>query len=415
VLRGPDSRGVAHHERGARSPLSGLRVLELGSLLAGPFVGRMLADFGAEVIKVESPDMGDPLRDWGRHTYKGRTLWWPVQSRNKKLITLDLRRAKGQDLCRQLLTHCDVLVENFRPGTLERWGLGPSDLEKVNPRLVVARISGYGQTGPYAARAGFASVGEAMGGLRHINGYPNLPPPRMGISLGDSVAALFASMGILMALYERDAHSGEGQEVDTSILESCFALLESIVPEYAKLGVSRDASGTVLEHVAPSNIYLTRDGKWMVIAANTENLWRRLCEVINRDDLQSDTRFTNMRERIRNRDALDAIIGSWASERSAAEVDEAMNRAGVACGPVYSVEDIFEDPHYQARNMLLRMQDPDLGEIIGPGLVPKLSKTPGQVKFSGRWPLGANNTEVYGDLLGVSGHDMAELKDAGVI
>lgn len=406
---------MASPETGTPGPLAGLRVIELGALLAGPFAGRILADFGADVIKVESPRQGDPLREWGTHLYMERALWWPVQSRNKKLITIDLRHPKGQDLCRQLIAQSDVLIENFRPGTLEGWGLGPAELEEVNPRLIVARISGYGQTGPYAGRVGFASVGEAMGGLRYINGYPNLPPPRMGVSLGDSLAALFAVLGVLMALHERDVNGGAGQVVDTSILESCFALLESIVPEYGKLGVSREPTGTVLEHVAPSNIYKSRDGKWIVIGANTEALWRRLCSVIERPDLLVDTRFATMRDRTHHMKALDEIIGSWVAERTAVDVDSAMNQSGVACGPVYTIADIFADPHYQARDMLVGMQDPELGEIIGPGVVPKLSRSPGAVRFAGKWQLGADNQDLYAELLGLSAQDLAGLSREGVI
>src|SRR5262249_28736912 len=280
--------GVLRVSATMSGPLEGIRALELGVLIAGPFAGRLLADFGAEVIKVEQPGQGDPMREWGQHRYQGRSLWWPVQSRNKKLITLDLRQPKGRDLLLRLAERSDVLIENFRPGTLERWGLGPDDLWQVNPALIVARISGYGQTGPYASRPGFAVAGEAMGGLRHINGYPGQAAPRTGISLGDSLAAMFAVQGILMALYRRDARpEGErrGQVVDASIMESCFALLESTVPEYGKLGHVRQPSGTTLGNIAPSNVYRARDGSWVAIGANSDNLFRRLCGVIGRPEL----------------------------------------------------------------------------------------------------------------------------------
>jgi formyl-CoA transferase len=392
-----------------------VRVLELGTLLAGPLVGRFLGDFGAEVIKVELPGQGDPLREWGRHRYKGHALLWPVQSRNKKLITLDLRHAKGQDLGRRLAAQCDVLVENFRPGTLERWGLGPKALERLNPRLIVARISGYGQTGPYASRVGFASAGEAMGGLRHINGYPGQPPPRLGISLGDSLAAMFATQGILMALYNRDVRHGHGQVIDASIMESCFALLESMVPDYGKLGVGREPSGTVLEHVAPSNVYLSRDRKWLVIAANAENLWERLCRTIGRPELLGDKRFATHWDRGKNMNALDQVIGSCVAERDAADVDRILNDAGIVCGPVYTIADIFKDPHYRAREMLVSMKHPELGEIIAPGIVPKLSSTPGKARFTGRWQLGSHNREIYGGLLGLSAKELTGLVKDGVI
>jgi formyl-CoA transferase len=400
---------------GRAGPLLGIRVLELGSLLAGPFVGRLLGDFGAEVIKAEAPGAGDPLREWGPDRYKGRSLWWPVQSRNKKLITLNLRDERGQDLCRQLAAECDVLVENFRPGTLERWGLGPGELQKLNPDLIVARVSGYGQTGPYAGRAGFASVGEAMGGIRYINGFPDQPPPRTGISLGDSLAAMFATQGILMALVHRERDGGGGQVVDASIMESCFALLESMVPEYDRLGSVREPSGTVLGHVAPSNIYLSKDGKWIVIAANAENLWQRLCKVIGREDLLEDPRFETHRDRGQHMQELDQIIGDWVGERDAEEIDRVINDAGVVCGPVYSIADIFEDPHFRAREMLISMSDPELGELTAPGIIPKLSETPGAAAFTGSWELGERNSEIYGGILGLDDPKLAELAEDGVI
>jgi crotonobetainyl-CoA:carnitine CoA-transferase CaiB-like acyl-CoA transferase len=396
-------------------PLDGVRVIEVGSLIAGPLVGRMLADFGAEVIKVEPPDGGDPFRGWGAHRYQGRPLWWPLMSRGKKLVTLGLRQADGQDLCRRLAAGADVLVENFRPGTLERWGLGPAELHRVNARLVVARVSGYGQTGPYAGRAGFASAGEAMGGLRHVNGYPGQPPPRIGISLGDSLAAMFAVQGILMALYHRDVRGGAGQVVDASIVESCFALLDSMVPEYGKLGVVRGPSGARLGHASPSKVYLSRDGKWMVVAANTDNLWRRLCAVMALPDLLQDERFLTHQRRGENADALDEIIGAWVGERDAAGVDRTLNEAGIVCAPVYTIADIFADPHYRAREMLLELPVPEVGPLAMPGVVPKLSTTPGGVRWPGGWELGTSNDEVYGTLLGLGAGELESLRERGVV
>jgi crotonobetainyl-CoA:carnitine CoA-transferase CaiB-like acyl-CoA transferase len=411
----PSGPGAASPGPGAGGPLVGLRVVELGTLVAGPFLGRLLADFGAEVIKVEPPGQGDPMREWGPNRYQGRPLWWPVQSRNKKLITLDLRRSEGAELARRLVAVSDVLIENFRPGTLEGWGLGPDQLLELNPALVIARVSGYGQTGPYAARPGFASAGEAMGGLRYINGYPGEAPPRMGISLGDSLAAMFAVQGVLMALYDREAHGGRGQVVDASILESCFALLESMVPEYAKLGVTREPAGTGLEGVAPSNVYRSRDGRWIVIAANSPNLWQRLCQAIGRPDLLEDERFRTHWDRGRNRHLLDEIMAAWVEQRDAAEVDQAMSDAGVVCGPVYSIADIFHDPHYRSRDMFLTLEDPELGELVVPGIVPKLSRTPGEVRHPGPWQLGAHNREVYCGLLGLSEAELEELSAAGLV
>lgn len=399
---------------GQTGPLVGIRVLELGSLLAGPFVGRLLGDFGAEIIKAEPPGVGDPLREWGPDRYKGRSLWWPVQSRNKKLITLNLRDERGQDLCRRLAAESDVLVENFRPGTLERWGLAPEELHEINPDLIVARVSGFGQTGPYASRAGFASVGEAMGGIRYINGFPDQPPPRTGISLGDSLAAMFAAQGILMSLVHRERNGG-GQVVDASILESCFALLESMVPEYDRLGSIREPSGTVLGHVAPSNIYRSKDGRWVVIAANAETLWKRLCETIGRPDLLEDPRFETHRDRGHNMEALDKIIGEWAGRHDAEEIDRIMAEAGVVSGPVNSIADIFEDPHFEDREMLVPMEDPELGELTSPGIIPKLSETPGAAAFTGAWELGERNSEIYGRLLGLSETEIAQLAQDGVI
>ncbi|MBO0703156.1 MAG: CoA transferase, partial [Candidatus Dormibacteraeota bacterium] len=265
-------------------PLEGVRVLELGQLIAGPFVGRVLADFGAEVIKVEPPGSGDPMRLWGVHRYRDRGLWWPLMSRNKKLVSIDLRHPDGQELCRRLAERSDVLLENFRPGTLERWGLGPDCLLERNPGLIVARVSGYGQTGPYAGRAGFASASEAIGGLRYVNGYPGQVPPRPGVSLGDSLGGLFAVQGILLALYDRDVHGGRGQVVDASITEACFAMLDSIVPEYGKLGVVREPAGSRIGSAVPSNVYRSRDGKDLVIAANAESLFVRLCEAMGRPE-----------------------------------------------------------------------------------------------------------------------------------
>jgi formyl-CoA transferase len=397
-------------------PLAGVRVVELGMLLAGPFTGRLLGDMGAEIIKVEPPGQPDPLRDWGKARYKGRSLWWPVQSRNKKCVTLNLRQERGQEILLRLVERSDVLVENFRPGTLERWRLGPERLWEANPRLVIARVSGYGQTGPYAPRAGFASVAEAMGGIRYINGFPGQPPPRLHISLGDSLAGMFAAMGILAALYKRDALGfGRGQVVDVSLMESCFALLESMVPEYDRLKIVRGPGGTGLQGVAPSNIFKSRDGKWMVIAANADNVFRRLCQAMGQPELADDPRFSTHLARGEHQDEIEAIVAAWAAERDAAEIDRVLNEAGVICGPIYTIADIFADEHYWAREMLIKHVDPEIGEYIGPGIVPKFSETPGAVRWSGPWQEGSHNQEVYGGLLGLSADELAELKEEGVL
>ena len=395
-------------------PLSGLQVLELGTLIAGPFASRQLADFGAEVIKVEPPG-GEPMREWGQARHEGRGLWWPLQSRNKRLVTLDLRMPEGQAICRRLAERSDVLVENFRPGTLEGWGLGPERLWDSNPGLIVARVSGYGQTGPYSRRAGFASAGEAMGGLRYVAGYPGQPPPRFGVSIGDSLAGMFAVQGILMALYNRVANGGRGQVVDASILESCFAMLDSTVPEYGKLRAIRQPSGSRIGNATPSNVYLSADGKYVVIAANSDNLFSRLCAAIGRPELASQEGYSDHWSRWEHADELDGLISKWAGERSAAEIDRILNDAGVVCAPVYSIADIFEDPHYRAREMLLPLEDPVLGQLVMPGIVPKLSGTPGRLRHAGSWEVGADNEDVYGTLLGIAASELQELRSRGVI
>ena len=402
-------------ETGGPGPLAGVRVIELGMLLAGPFAGRLLGDMGAEVIKVEPPGQPDPLREWGHARYEGRSLWWPVQSRNKKCCTLDLRVERGQALLVELVKRADVLVENFRPGTLERWNIGPDQLLEANPRLVIARVSGYGQTGPYAARAGFASAAEAMGGIRHINGFPGEVPPRMHISLGDSLAGMYAVQGILAALYRRDALGGTGQVVDISLLEGCFSLLESMVPEYDRLGIVRGPGGTGLIGVAPSNVFESSDGKQIVIAANADNVFRRLCAAMDQPELADDPRFATHLARGENQLEIEAIIADWARARTGAEIDRVLNDAGVICGPIYTIADIFEDPQYQARDMLLKHVDPEFGEYVGPGIVPKFSETPCEVRWSATWDEGSHNADVYGGLLGLSDAELAQLEEEGVL
>jgi len=403
-------------ETAGPGPLAGLRVIELGTLLAGPFAGRLLGDMGAEVIKVEAPGKPDPLREWGKARYQGRTLMWPVQARNKKCVTLDLRTARGQELLLELVRVADVLTENFRPGTLERWGLGYERLSEINPGLVLARISGYGQTGPYAGRAGFASVAEAMGGLRHINGFPGEAPPRTGVSLGDSLAAMFAVQGILAALYHRDVlGGGRGQVVDVSLMEASFAMLESTVPEYDRLGIVREPAGTNLAGIAPSNIFKSRDDLWMVIAANNDNLFRRLCDAMGRPELAGDTRFATHAARGENQEEIEGIVADWARERDAAEIDRVLNEAGVVCGPIYTVAEIFRDPQYAAREMLVEHVDPEFGPYIGPGIVPKLSETPGEVRWSATWQEGSHNEEIYRGLLGLTVPELDALREDGIV
>ncbi|MBU56500.1 MAG: formyl-CoA transferase [Acidiferrobacteraceae bacterium] len=399
-----------------KGPLSGVRVIEMGQLVAGPFVGSRMADFGAEVIKVESPGQGDAMRHWGHHRYKGRSLWWPVLARNKKTISANLREKRGQDLVRRLIGQADVLVENFKPGTLEKWGLDPESLHVINPGLIIARVSGFGQTGPYSSRPGFASVGEAMGGLRYINGFPDQPPPRTGISLGDSLAGMFATQGVLMALYWRDTiGKGKGQVVDASITESCFAMLESALPEYDKVGFIRQPSGTGLANVSPSNIFPTKDEKWVVIAANLDAMFNRLCDAMEQPELADDPRYSTHQVRGENCDELDARIADWTRGFTAAELDVRLEKHGVVSGPIYSIEDIANDPHFQARDMIQRYQDDDLGDIAVPGFVPVLSETKSEIAWLGSSKVGAHNEEIYCGLLGMTPTELQALENDGII
>jgi len=399
-----------------KGPLSGVRVIEMGQLVAGPFVGSRMADFGAEVIKVESPGQGDAMRHWGHHRYKGRSLWWPVLARNKKTISANLREKRGQDLVRRLIGQADVLVENFKPGTLEKWGLDPESLHVINPGLIIARVSGFGQTGPYSSRPGFASVGEAMGGLRYINGFPDQPPPRTGISLGDSLAGMFATQGVLMALYWRDTiGKGKGQVVDASITESCFAMLESALPEYDKVGFIRQPSGTGLANVSPSNIFPTKDEKWVVIAANLDAMFKRLCDAMEQPELADDPRYSTHQARGENCDELDARIADWTREFTATELDVRLDEHGVVSGPIYSIEDIVNDPHYQARGMIRRYQDDELGDIAVPGFVPLLSETKSEIAWLGSSKVGAHNEEIYCGLLGMTPTELQALENDGII
>ena len=399
-----------------KGPLSGVRVIEMGQLVAGPFVGSRMADFGAEVIKVESPGQGDAMRRWGHHRYKDQSLWWPVLARNKKTVSANLREKRGQDLMRRLIKTADVLVENFKPGTLEKWGLDPESLHIINPGLIIARVSGFGQTGPYSSRPGFASVGEAMGGLRYINGFPDQPPPRTGISLGDSLAGMFATQGVLMALYWRDTiGKGKGQVVDASITESCFAMLESALPEYDKVGFIRQPSGTGLANVSPSNIFPTKDEKWVVIAANLDAMFNRLCDAMEQPELADDPRYSTHQVRGENCDELDARIADWTRGFTAAELDVRLDKHGVVSGPIYSIEDIANDPHFQARDMIQRYQDDDLGDIAVPGFVPVLSETKSEIAWLGSSEVGAHNEEIYCGLLGMPPTELQELKNDGII
>ncbi|MEX0343923.1 MAG: CaiB/BaiF CoA transferase family protein [Rhizobiaceae bacterium] len=409
---------IPSNERDPRlkGPLAGLRVIEMGQLLAGPFTAARLADFGAEVVKVEPPGKGDPMRDWGHHRYKDQGLWWPILARNKKSVTANLREPRGQELVRRLVEKADALVENFKPGTLERWGLGPDELHAINPGLVIARISGYGQTGPYSQRPGFASVGEALGGLRYINGHPDQPPPRNGISLGDTLTGLFAAQGVLMALYQRDAlGGGKGQVIDAAIYESCFSMMESALAEYDKVGVVREPSGTGLANVAPSNIYPTSEGKWVIIAANFDPMFVRLCAAMGQPELATDERFSTHLARGHNCEELDGLIAEWTGKRSASEVTDILNEHNVVVGPIYSIADIAGDPHFAARQMVQRIADPRFGELAVPGFAPQFSASECEIAWLGRSEPGADNSEIYGKLLQISDEELSGLKNDGIV
>ncbi|MCK9685712.1 CaiB/BaiF CoA transferase family protein [Scleromatobacter humisilvae] len=356
--------------------LKGIKVLELGQLIAGPFAGKTLADFGADVIKVEPPGSGDPLRRW-RLLRNGTSLWWEVQSRNKRSVELDLRSTEGQDTVRALAAEADVLIENFRPGTLERWGLGWERLHELNPRLIMLRISGFGQTGPYSHMPGFGALGEAMGGLRHLTGEPGRVPVRVGVSLGDSLAALHGVIGTLTALYHRDAHGGVGQVVDVALYESVFNLMESLVPEYDAFGVVRERAGSALPGIAPTNAYRCADGGYALVAGNGDSIFKRLMAVIGRHDLETDPGLQHNDGRVARAEELDAAIGAWTLAKPLDEVLGILEQANVPAGRVYSVEDIFRDPQYLSREMIVEAPTSNGSILKMPGVVPKLSATPG--------------------------------------
>ena len=395
--------------------LDGIRVIEVGTLISGPYAGRLLGDMGADVIKVEPPGAPDPLRTWGQAELDGHHFFWTVHARNKRAVTLDLRKPRGREIFLALTERADIVVENFRPGTLEKWNLDYDVLRERNRGIILVRVSGYGQSGPDAHRAGYASVAEAASGLRHLNGFPGGPPPRLALSLGDSLAGMFAALGALAALYRRTV-TGEGQVVDAALTEACLAIQESTIPDFDVGGVVRGPSGTRLEGIAPSNIYRTADGSWVVIAANQDTVFRRLCTAMDRPELAEDERFADHGSRGRNQDVLDAIIGEWASARQPAEVIETLSAAGVIAGPINTVAEVVRDPQLRARDMLVEHFDERVGrEVLGPGVVPKLSATPGTIRRAGPPRPGCHNAEVYGELLGLGPAELAELTDQGVL
>jgi formyl-CoA transferase len=393
-------------------PLRGVKVLELGTLIAGPLCARMLGDFGAEVIKIEAPEGGDQIRQW-RQVYQGTSLWWYVQARNKKSLTVNLRAPEGQEIVRRLVREADIVVENFRPGALEKWNLGWPQLSQVNPGIVMVRLSGFGQDGPYRDRPGFGAVAEAMGGMRYVTGYPDRPPVRLGISIGDSIAALHGVIGAMMALHERRVNGGKGQVVDVALYESVFNMMESLVPEFDVLGFKRERAGNALPGITPSNTYGTRDGKFVIIGANNDSIFKRLMTTMGRADLANDPALATNAGRAARAAELDAAIEGWTRERDLADALDLLERAEVPASRVYDAEDILNDPQYAARGMLERWKLPDGKEMKIPGTVPKLAATPGATRWLGPG-LGEHTAEVL-DRLGYSAAEQENLRRRGVI
>jgi len=392
-------------------PLAGIRVIEMGQLLAGPFAGAMLGYFGAEVIKIEPPLGGDPIRGW-REVQNGTSLWWHSLARNKKSLSLDLKQQAGRDIAKQLLGNADVLIENFRPGTMENWGLGPEDIKPLNPKLVYARISGYGQDGPYANKPGFASVCEGISGFRYLNGFPGEAPVRPNLSIGDTIAGIHAALGIALALLERH-NSGAGQVVDVALYESMFNLLEAVVPEYDGAGVVREASGTTVTGIAPTNTYRCADGKFVVIGGNGDSIFKRLMSGIGHPDLAADSRLANNAGRVEHEQEIDQILSAWCSSRPAKLVLDVMADNRVPAGPIYNVEDMLADEHFQQRGLFEQVEI-DGKPLKIPAILPKLAKTPGSTEWPGP-SLGQHNDEILGQLAGLSAEQIAELKAKGVI
>ncbi|MFY8103248.1 MAG: CaiB/BaiF CoA transferase family protein [Ramlibacter sp.] len=391
--------------------LQGLRVIEMGQLIAGPFVGKTLGDFGADVIKIEAPVTGDPLRNW-RMLQDGTSVWWQVQSRNKRSIALDLRQSEGQALARQLIAQADVLIENFRPGTLEGWGMDYEALSQDNPGLIMLRISGYGQTGPYRDLPGFGAIGEAMGGLRHLTGEPGRVPVRCGISIGDTLAALHGTIGVLTALHHRQAHGGKGQVIDVALHEAVFNVMESLVPEYSAFGAVREPAGSALPGIAPSNAYRCQNGV-VLVAGNGDSIFRRLMTAIGRDDLGNDPALAQNAGRVARVQEIDAAIEAWTHTRSVSEVLQVLGEARVPAGRVYTAKDIVEDPHYRARDMILRQTTRDGHEIEVPGVVPKLLGTPGQVRSAA--PRLGEDTDAVLSEMGLDAAAIARLREGKVV
>jgi len=393
-----------------KGALHDIRVVELGQLLAGPFCGQLLGDMGADVIKVEPPVSGDPMREWGQGDDK---VQWEVIARNKRSVSANLRVPEGQALVRRLIARADVVIENFKPGTMEKWGLGPDRLLADQPGLIIARMSGYGQTGPYAERAGFGGIGEAMGGWRYIVGEPDRPPSRMGISIGDTLTATYGCMGVLAALHAR-SQTGQGQVIDAALYESVLQVMEGLVPEYDRSGLIRERSGSVLKGIAPSNVYSCKDGEFM-IGANKDSLWQRLAEAMGQPELGTDPRFATHIARGTNQDEIDALINAWTRTQSVDEVEALMTQYSIPAGRVYRAPDMIADPHFQAREAIIEVETERFGALKMQSVFPKLSATPGSVRRPAPSSVGQHNAEVYGDLLGLSAADLDAFAARGVI
>ncbi len=399
-------------EKQGSGPLAGVKVIEMGTLIAGPFCARLLAEFGAEVIKIEPPGVGDPLRKW-RKLYNGTSLWWYVQGRNKKSVTLNLKAPEAQAIVRKLARDADIVVENFRPGAMEKWGLGWAELSKVNPRLIMVRLSGFGQDGPYRDRPGFGSIGESMAGLRYITGYPDRPPVRVGVSIGDSIASLHGVIGAMMALHHRNMNGGRGQYVDVALYESVFNLMESVLPEYDMFKMVRERTGSALPGIVPSNTYVTRDGKFVVIGANADSIFKRMMRAIGRPDLADDPQLAHNDGRVARTEEIEQVIGGWVAQHGLDHVLAVLEKAEVPSDKIYSIADIAADPHFQARDMIRQYTLKDGKPLKLPGIVPRLSETPGDTRWVGP-ELGEHTAEILGRL----GYDEAAqdgLRQRGVI
>lgn len=413
---------VANNEL-PKGPLSGLRILEMGHFIAAPFCTRMLGDLGAEIIKIESPGAGDPVRTWGRRV-DGKSVWWSVHGRNKKSITLNLKSAKGLDVAKKLIGACDAVVENYRPGQLDRWGLGEEVIQEINPECIVVHVSGYGQTGPGKDRAAFGVIGEAVGGLRHLTGYPagmsDLPPSRTGVSLGDMVAGMYAAIGLLSSLYERQSQSNSsgqapGRSVDVALTEAVFSLLEGCLPEYGLLGEVREPAGGALPVSAPSNAYPSKDGRWVIIAANSDALYHRLMKVIDRPDIAEDENFNTNPGRVARMADLDAAIADWTKTLPAKEAERILAEADIPSTLIYTIEDIARDKQFLARDMIIPVEDQTFGETLHPGIIPKLSgQNAGGISWAGP-DVGQHTTHVLADVLGMSSNEIETLKKEGAI